>query len=625
MLNLMKYLIFIIFLSFNAYGQKNIVPNDSTGILDVSSHAQIYIAPNYKETIDSIQHKPFERFSKDKLYINSQKAIFWLKLSIQNPHHTRKTWYLNVGKFYFIDIYQLGNRPTKHTQGGTISDWDRLPDGYALPIELEAHEQATLFVRIGNQLIPEKNASIYPMLYTKKVYDESRFNLYSERTKLFTLYFITLGFLVCSIIIGLFQYFSFKDTAVMYYIAVLAISILAIVRIAEFHLDIRFISNLIPTFSLYTFTLHLIYNCVYNEFFVKMFNLAYTDNLRNNNRSWYLNIHRLFFVITVICIYISVQRRSIIPLGYSYSFVLVFFSFILVLTTIIRNTKFHKYNKYIVYGFLCMQLSNFISYFLAIVYAKFPLSQLHFYQLQPFYTCLGTIIEFTFFMTALNMRIKLIESNSILKGQEFERKRMADELQNNVNSLLASIKIAIQSIIPNPEQENIYQKLINMIDSATKEVRNISNDLVPAEIEKKGLKSSLGTLVMRLNIGNNIHFNLETSQYTIELKSEVSFQIYMICTELCQNIIKHSNANKAGIELEVSWENAPNSTQAKGNLFMYVWDNGKGFEKDKIEGGMGFKNIRHRAEVIGAEYKIISQDNGSTFFLKLPLNQSNHF
>ncbi len=621
----MKYLLYILFIPLSVYCQDVVQASEELSKLDISNKTEIYIAPNIKETIDSVQKRQFTPFVQEKLFINSQKAIFWLKFKIKNTQNEANTWHLNVGRFYFIDLYQFGTQSQKYVTGGTISDWDNLIDGYALPIELKPNESATIYVRVGNQLIPEKNATIHPILYSKAAYNSNRFNLYSERTKLFILYFVTLGFLVCSIVIGLFQYFSFKDKAVLYYIGVLAVSIISMARIVEFHLDIRFISNLIPAFSLFTFILHLVYNCVYNEFFIKMFNLENSESLSGNKHWYYMNIHRFFLIITAILVFISFKNRSIIPLGYSYSFVLVFFSFILVLSTIVKSTKFHKYNRYIVYGFLCMQLSNFFSYFLAVIYAKVPLNQLHLYQLQPFYTCLGTIIEFTFFMTALNMRIKLIESNSILRGQEFERKRMADELQNNVNSLLASIKIAIQSIIPNPDQESIYQKLITMIDSATKEVRNISNDLVPAEVEKKGLKSSLSTLIMRLNIGNNIHFDLDTSQYTIELKSEISFQIYMICTELCQNIIKHSDASKAGIEVEVSWEHSESNSNPHGNLFVFVWDNGKGFEKEKVEGGMGFKNIRHRAEAIGAEYKIISQENGSTFFLKLPINQAIHF
>ena len=249
-----------------------------------------------------------------------------------------------------------------------------------------------------------------------------------------------------------------------------------------------------------------------------------------------------------------------------------------------------------------------------------PNVKLSILRIPPFYICLGTVLEFLFFMTALNHRIKLIEIESLIKGQALERKRVSEDLHNNINSLLASIKIAIQSIIPEQKQEAIHQNLIKMIDNATKEVRNVSQNMVPSELEKKGLEAALNTLIMRLNIGNNIKFELNTEQLNSPLDADISFQLYMVCTELCQNIVKHSGASQAGIEVETTWEDTENSPKPKHFLYLFVWDNGRGFEKEKVEGGMGFKNIKHRAEAIGAEYKVISQDSGSTFFLKLLLN-----
>ncbi len=57
---------------------------------------------------------------------------------------------------------------------------------------------------------------------------------------------------------------------------------------------------------------------------------------------------------------------------------------------------------------------------------------------------------------------------------------------------------------------------------------------------------------------------------------------------------------------------------------MFVWDNGKGFQKDKVIEGMGLKNIRHRAKSIGADLQVQSLDDGTTFYLKIPITQPNH-
>ncbi|NBA86120.1 tetratricopeptide repeat protein [Emticicia sp. CRIBPO] len=202
------------------------------------------------------------------------------------------------------------------------------------------------------------------------------------------------------------------------------------------------------------------------------------------------------------------------------------------------------------------------------------------------------------------------------KGRTSERKRVATELHDNVNSILASVKMSLQVIQPQTVHENkVYENVIKMVDNATREVRQISHNMMPAELEKEGFDHALQGLVTRLNLGETTRFELSLNGFKNNFSSEITFNLYMICLELCQNIQKHTEAAKANIDF--------NCTDRQ--LIMSVSDNGKGFEKGNMSEGMGLKNIRHRAKSIGADLRIQSQQGeGTVVFVRLPLNQSNH-
>jgi two-component system, NarL family, sensor kinase len=60
--------------------------------------------------------------------------------------------------------------------------------------------------------------------------------------------------------------------------------------------------------------------------------------------------------------------------------------------------------------------------------------------------------------------------------------------------------------------------------------------------------------------------------------------LYRIIQELIQNIVKHSEANEAFVEIEQSLE----------ILKIIVEDNGKGFNINKITTGLGLHHLQHR-------------------------------
>ncbi|MBA4853327.1 histidine kinase [Emticicia sp. BO119] len=196
------------------------------------------------------------------------------------------------------------------------------------------------------------------------------------------------------------------------------------------------------------------------------------------------------------------------------------------------------------------------------------------------------------------------------KGQTLERKRMAADLHDNLGSLLTAINISLENI--NPEnltdrEKKIYAGILDMTENAYAEVRLLSHNLLPEELEKAGLKIALEKLIKKLNNSQTIKFSLIINQLSRQSKS-VELNIYAICLELTQNIIKHAEATEARI-----------SIFEKGKvLWIEVNDNGKGLKKN-VEKGMGFKNIQSRLDDIGGEFFIDTSGGGAKFIISVPL------
>jgi two-component system, NarL family, sensor histidine kinase FusK len=203
------------------------------------------------------------------------------------------------------------------------------------------------------------------------------------------------------------------------------------------------------------------------------------------------------------------------------------------------------------------------------------------------------------------------------RGQSLERKRMAADLHDNLGSLLTAINISLDNI--NPEnlterEKRIYENVVSMTENAYSEIRILSHNLMPEELEKEGLENALKRMIQKINLNQKINFELIINELQNNSKT-IDLNIYAICLEMMQNIIKHSKATKATISLF-----------EKGNhLWLEVIDNGRGIDSTK-EKGIGLKNIKNRLESLDGELYIDSEEgNGTKMVVSVPLNDIINF
>ncbi|MBO0934552.1 tetratricopeptide repeat-containing sensor histidine kinase [Fibrella aquatilis] len=188
---------------------------------------------------------------------------------------------------------------------------------------------------------------------------------------------------------------------------------------------------------------------------------------------------------------------------------------------------------------------------------------------------------------------------ALIKGQRLERKRVATELHDRVSSLLGATKMTIQTIdadtLP-PQAKKLYENSLFLLDDAAKQVRQLSHNLLPKQLLEQGLVQAINDLVARLNLADQTEFSFTyPSANRLPLSETAEFNLYVICLELCTNIIRHAQASHARIEL----------TQQERGLQLVLHDNGVGITDGSVA-GMGLSNIRERAQQLGGHFHLES-------------------
>lgn len=199
------------------------------------------------------------------------------------------------------------------------------------------------------------------------------------------------------------------------------------------------------------------------------------------------------------------------------------------------------------------------------------------------------------------------------ESQEAERKRIASDLHDDIGSLLSATKLYLYQLNLNQTPTN-YQSLkketSELIDTAINQVRNISHNLFPPNLEHLGFLQTVQHFCQRIQKMNDIEllFNYEDIS---PLTKQQELTLYRILQELVNNTLKHARAT----QITLSYQQLPTGFQ------MIYQDNGIGFQiadNKNMPKGIGKKSIESRANAIDATFQFDSLlGEGMSFILTL--------
>jgi len=207
--------------------------------------------------------------------------------------------------------------------------------------------------------------------------------------------------------------------------------------------------------------------------------------------------------------------------------------------------------------------------------------------------------------------------NAIVSTQDQERKRIAQDLHDSLGSVLSAAKLKLSALEESPPglspgQKENYRSSLELMNEAVAELRNISHNIMPASLSKLGLVAALQNLVDRLGPHSGIRFSLYTHDVDQRLDENTEISIYRIILELVNNIIKHSGADKASIQL----------IHYPGYINLVIEDNGSGFDYEKVSRdnkGIGLGNILSRVEYLKGSIEVdTAPGKGTTVIMEIP-------
>lgn len=192
-----------------------------------------------------------------------------------------------------------------------------------------------------------------------------------------------------------------------------------------------------------------------------------------------------------------------------------------------------------------------------------------------------------------------------LEGQKQERQRIADELHDNLGNVLTGLKLQLSQLIQsanaqiNPQIEKVYK----VAQEAAVQVRLISHNLLPEQLESKGLSASITQMVTDFDQHSSVNFGIHVADQLDEsLNAITSFEVYTICLELVNNVITHAKAQEATLRV---------LTDSK-DVWISMTDDGIGFELPQDTEGRGLRRIQERIAAFDGTVEIEQLEEGGS-------------
>lgn len=207
---------------------------------------------------------------------------------------------------------------------------------------------------------------------------------------------------------------------------------------------------------------------------------------------------------------------------------------------------------------------------------------------------------------------ELVSIDAMIEGQEKERQKVANELHDDLGSLMATIKLHVDNSKVNTEDPAL-QNAQKLLEEAYQKIRGMAHSKNSGMMSDQGLLAAIKKMAKSISESNALQVSVEDFGLGERMENSLELSIFRMVQELVANAIKHAEATKVNIQL----------TQHEDNLNIIVEDNGKGFNRNKLDkgnSGMGLTNIEKRVEHLEGSFTIDSViGNGTSILIDIPV------
>ncbi len=216
-----------------------------------------------------------------------------------------------------------------------------------------------------------------------------------------------------------------------------------------------------------------------------------------------------------------------------------------------------------------------------------------------------------------NLRLQSLSSR-MLEVQESERRHIARELHDEIGQALTAVKLHLQSALKRSgtEARPPLEECVQITDQALEQVRNLSLNLRPSQLDDLGLIAALRWQIGRQAAASGIETEFQADELNDRLESALETACFRFVQEAMTNVVRHAEARHAWIE----------ARRKDDRLRISVRDDGRGFDvaaatREAIaRGSLGLLGMQERVGLAGGRLNVSSRPGaGTTIVAEFPL------
>ena len=207
----------------------------------------------------------------------------------------------------------------------------------------------------------------------------------------------------------------------------------------------------------------------------------------------------------------------------------------------------------------------------------------------------------------------------IIEAQEAERQRVARELHDSVNQVIASAKMRLRKVeayvAPNAIASELLARCDELLVQALDENRRIAHDLRPTDLDALGLVDACRNFCREFQARTNLVVKTRLARFPQRCPPATELNLFRIVQEALNNVEKYAQAGTVRLQIALR----------PGGLMLRIQDDGRGFDPNAVKpagrkgGGIGLTNIRERATILGGTCELVSAPNeGTTITVRVP-------
>lgn len=207
----------------------------------------------------------------------------------------------------------------------------------------------------------------------------------------------------------------------------------------------------------------------------------------------------------------------------------------------------------------------------------------------------------------------------IIQAQEEERQRVARELHDDVNQMLISLLLDLQSLKEDYVQTNVVpaqviakiNHLQKTINGAMERTRYMSYSLRPSALDDLGLPMALDWYVRMYLAGSPIPIRLNI-KLEERLDPLIETTLFRVAQEALTNAIRYSQANQITVQLYRT------RRQGENVVRLVISDDGLGFDLQatynatKPHRCLGLHGMAERVNLVGGKFELRSRPGAGT-------------